>query len=153
MWNKRQIDDELALFSEERKLASDVAGTDICVKGGHFACSCNRCREEMHEFMKITSDIFSWPQEEAQALYKIARIFSEKYGDSQGLYIRTLYQEYKKEGLPELLNIVRRKVIEEWYSVPWFKRLFKETPEYVTRSTTEATSLLPEIGAPTPKPL
>jgi hypothetical protein len=62
--SQRDIDTQLAVLSEQRKLCAAVAGTDICVRGGPFACSCNRCREEMSALMctvkNALDDIFQY---------------------------------------------------------------------------------------------
>ncbi len=47
---KKMSEGELRLLGEQRLIASAVAGTDICVSGGPFACSCNACMERRMKY-------------------------------------------------------------------------------------------------------
>lgn len=54
--------DYLEAMSEQRKLASAVSGTNMCVSGGFFACTCNFCMKMYSErvdlVQKLLNEVF-----------------------------------------------------------------------------------------------
>lgn len=50
------IKNQLALQHELRALAESTIGTDICVRGGNYACGCNKCAQLFRELTLIVQE-------------------------------------------------------------------------------------------------